>query len=228
MPVYNEEEAIAGVIHEWQQLLDASKVPYTFCILNDGSKDNTLAILKNFEQEYPNIRIVDKPNTGHGQSCVCGYKLALEQGADWILQIDSDGQCDPKYFPQFIQEAEQYKAVYGKRTTRDDGFNRMVISRFVSLFTFVATGIWIKDANVPYRLIHRSVMEHIVDKVPKDFHLANIYVSVLTRKQEKIKWVEIHFRNRSGGVASVKTFSFMKHGLKLFRQLRDANKQSMN
>jgi len=228
MPVYNEEEAIAGVIQEWQQELDASKVPYIFCILNDGSKDNTLHILKNFEQQYPNIRIVDKPNTGHGQSCIYGYKLALEQGADWILQIDSDGQCDPQYFSQFIQEMGNNKAVYGQRTTRDDGFNRMVISRFVSLFTFVATGIWIKDANVPYRLIHKSVMKDLVDKVPKDFHLANIYVSVLSRKQEKIKWVPIHFRKRSGGVASVKTFSFMKHGLKLFQQLRTTNKQSMN
>ncbi len=224
MPVYNEEESISNVIDEWHKALTESKVDFTFCILNDGSKDNTLNLLKKYESKYPQIKLIDKPNTGHGQSCITGYKLALEQGADWIFQIDSDGQCDPRFFPQFVSLAKDHKAIYGRRKTRDDGFKRMIISKFVTLFTFVATGQWIWDANVPYRLIHASLMKNIAYKVAPDFHLANIYVSVLTNKQEKIKWVNIHFRDRSGGSASVKTFSFVKHGFKLFGQLRQASK----
>lgn len=224
MPVYNEEEAVSSVIEEWHTALEQSKVPYTLCILNDGSKDNTLNILRSYEAKYPHIRIVDKPNSGHGQTCIYGYKLALENNADWIFQIDSDGQCDPQYFPQVLAETGTHKAVYGRRKTRDDGFKRMVISRFVTLFTYTATGQWVRDANVPYRMIHASLMKNIVNKIPQDFHLANIYVSVLTNKQEKIKWVPIHFRDRSGGSPSVKTFSFVKHGFKLFHQLKEASK----
>jgi len=224
MPVYNEEESISGVIEEWHQVLSASKLNFTLCILNDGSKDSTLSLLKKYELKYPEIKIVDKPNTGHGQTCITGYKLALENKADWIFQIDSDGQCDPVFFPQFIALAKDNKAIYGKRKTRDDGFKRTMISKFVTMFTYFATGQWIWDANVPYRLIHESVMKNIVEKVPKDFHLANIYVSVLTNKQSKIKWVDIHFRDRSGGSASVKTFSFVKHGFKLFKQLKEASR----
>lgn len=224
MPVYNEEEAVGSVIEEWHTALQYSGVPHTLCILNDGSKDSTLSILHDYESRYPNIKIIDKPNSGHGQTCIFGYKLALENGADWIFQIDSDGQCDPKYFPEFVRLSGTHKAIYGRRKTRDDGFKRMVISRFVTAFTFTATGQLIRDANVPYRLIHASLMKNIVDRVPKDFHLANIYVSVLTNKQEKIKWVPIHFRDRSGGSPSVKTFSFVKHGFKLFRQLKEASK----
>ena len=224
MPVYNEEEAVGGVIEEWQNALQDSGLNYTFCILNDGSKDNTLKILEEYAQKNAQIKVVNKSNSGHGQTCVMGYQLGLDAGADWIFQIDSDGQCDPKHFTSLINATVSNKAIYGQRVTRDDGLKRIVISKFVLIFTLIATGQWINDGNVPYRLIHADLMKNIAYSVPADFHLANILVSVLSNKQEKIKWIPIHFRDRSGGSASVKTFSFVKHGFKLFKQLKAAVK----
>ena len=224
MPVYNEEEAVPEVIREWSEQLQQSAVNYTFCALNDGSKDSTLAQLQKCQSLYPNIKIIDKENTGHGQSCITGYEAALQNGAEWIFQIDSDGQCDPKFFPQLLEQIPEHKAVFGFRKKRDDGFQRFLISRVVSLFTFGATGVWVKDANVPYRLIHKDIMAKAISLIPKDFHLANIFLSVLVRKQTPIKWVNIHFRDRAGGSPSVKTFSFFKHGTKLFKQLKRAVK----
>ena len=223
IPVYNEEEAIKGVLDEWLQELKRSNTPFTLCVLNDGSKDNTLNILNEYARRNPEMLIIDKPNSGHGQTCIYGYKLAIKNGADWILHIDSDGQCDPKYLPIFLKEAETNSAVFGRRKTRDDGFKRVIISKFVRIFVFLATWTWVRDSNVPYRLIRSDVMEKIVENVPADFYLANIYVSVLVQRNGGIKGVPIHFRNRSGGSPSVKTFSFMKHGIKLFKQLRNAN-----
>lgn len=223
MPVYNEEEAVGNVVEEWQDCFLKHAGSFTFCILNDGSKDGTLAILKDLEQKYPEIKIIDKPNSGHGQTCMYGYKLALNNHAEWIFQIDSDGQCAPEYFPEMVKVAQDNKVVYGFRQTRDDGLQRSLISRFVTLFTFFATGQWVRDANVPYRLIHSSVMRKIVDKVPPTFYLANILVSVLAKKEAGIKWINIHFRDRVGGTASVKTVSFVKHGFTLFRQLKEAS-----
>ncbi len=222
MPVYNEERAIRYVLEEWQQALLNFKFNYTFCILNDGSTDNTLDIINKVQHDFPQIKIVNKENSGHGQTCVYGYRLALDNGADWIFQIDSDGQCDPRYFRDFVQNANEYYAVYGVRKSRDDGFQRIVVSKFVVLFVFAATGVWVRDSNVPYRLIHSTVMKEIVDKIPQDFHLANILVAVLTKKHTNVKWTNIHFRNRMGGLASVKTFSFIKHGFRLFKQLKKA------
>lgn len=224
MPVYNEEEAIGTVLEEWYPVLEATALNYTLCVLNDGSKDNTQAILEALQLKYPKIKIVNKTNSGHGQTCVLGYQMGLEAGADWIFQIDSDGQCDPQYFPLLVEKTAQYRSVYGKRATRADGLQRIIISKFVKLFVLAATGQWVQDSNVPYRLIHRDIMNNIAYKVPKDFHLANILVSVLCQKQAKIAWIPIHFRDRSGGSPSVKTFSFVKHGFKLFKQLRAAVK----
>jgi dolichol-phosphate mannosyltransferase len=223
MPVYNEEEAIERVVQEWVPALESSGIAYTLCILNDGSKDQTLEKLTELQKLFDKIQIIDKVNSGHGQSCVLGYQLGIEAGADWIFQIDSDGQCDPRFFPAFIDKAKSgKKAIYGKRVKRDDGLQRMIVSRFVTLFTLVATGTWIVDGNVPYRLMHKDILTGIENKVPKDFHLANILVSVITQRKETITWVPIHFRDRIGGVASVKTFSFIKNGFKLFKQLKRA------
>jgi dolichol-phosphate mannosyltransferase len=222
MPVYNEQECVKMVIDEWNTELQKYNFSYTLCLLNDGSKDNTLKILEEAAHTNKNIKVVDKANSGHGQTCIYGYKLALESGANFVFQIDSDGQCDPKYFENALLKSEKNKVVYGYRRTRDDGTQRFIVSRFVSLFALVATGQWVKDANVPYRLMHKDTLTQVVDKIPKDFHLANILVSVLQQKHFGISWVPIHFRDRMGGVASVKTFSFVKHGLKLFKQLRAA------
>jgi dolichol-phosphate mannosyltransferase len=209
MPVYNEEASLQLVVAEWIMALNHANIKYTLCILNDGSKDQTWNILQTLASKHSCIESVNKTNSGHGQTCIEGYKLALKANADWIFQIDSDGQCDPIYFKEMMNA-----------TSRDDGFKRMIVSFFVSIFTWVATGQYLRDPNVPYRLIHRTVMEKIVHQVPNDFHLANIYVSVCSNKISKIKWIPIHFRNRIGGTASVKTFSFVKHGFKLFKQLR--------
>lgn len=225
MPVYNEEEAVPGVIKEWSDALQKSGIDYIFLILNDGSKDNTLAILKDCQAKLPNIEIIDKQNSGHGQTCIMGYRKALENGAEWIFQLDSDGQCDPVYFKDVLGQIKSHQAVFGYRKKREDGFSRFLISRVVSLFAFGATGVWLKDANVPYRLMHRSLLEKALPLVPDDFYLANILVSVLVRKQTKIKWVDIIFRDRTGGSPSIKTFSIMKHGSKLYKQLKTAVKE---
>lgn len=224
MPVYNEEESIERVIKEWLPVVDDLNINYVFCILNDGSKDSTTEKIASQVSQYPHLRLVNKANSGHGKTCILGYQMAIENGADWIFQIDSDGQCDAKYFKTFLKFTNQYNSIYGIRKTRDDGIKRVVVSYFVTLFTFAATGRWIPDANVPYRLMHSEVLKKIVYKVPEEFYLANIFVSLSCSKLTKIKWVPIHFRERIGGVASVKTFTFVKHGFELFKQLKSANK----
>ena len=59
-------------------------------------------------------------------------KMAIEDGFDYILQIDSDGQCDPQYLASFWT-LRDYAPIFGYRTSRDDGKQRWWISRVVSL-----------------------------------------------------------------------------------------------
>ena len=129
MPVFNEEKCIEQVIHEWIVTLEKLNIEYKFCIVNDGSIDNTLSIISNLKNTNARIHTINKPNTGHGQSCIVGYKYAIENGANWIFQIDSDGQCDTNYFELFYSNNDQKStSIFGNRTTRDDGIKRQIIS----------------------------------------------------------------------------------------------------
>lgn len=222
MPVYNEEASIGHVLDTWLPVFKKNLENFTFCILNDGSKDGTLAILERYAALHPEINVVNKPNSGHGQTCIAGYQKALDAGADWVFQIDSDGQCNPAYFEEVLKQSHQHKVVYGFRKTRDDGWKRYYISRIVSLFIWFATRVWVRDANVPYRFMHRSSLEAILPLVPNNFHLANILISTYQQYAFKIKWVNIHFDDRFGGEPSVKVSLFAKHGFVMFNQLKVA------
>jgi len=222
VPVYNEEASIVHVVEEWMPELrrNVGKGQFVFCTLNDGSKDNTSEILHEQSKKYPEIVVIDKQNTGHGQTCVFGYREALMNNAEWIFQIDSDGQCDPSFFKLFWNQRNRHRIIYGFRTKRDDGFSRFLISRVVTLVVFFATGVFVRDANVPYRLMHASTLKDVIQHIPHDFKLSNILLAAVQKRLYYIKWVSITFRDRYGGSPSVKTYSFMKEGLKLHRQLK--------
>jgi dolichol-phosphate mannosyltransferase len=221
MPVYNEQESVEHVIHEWLPVLrNSTGGNFTFCVLNDGSKDNTLKILRQMEKNEPELKVIDKKNSGHGQTCIEGYREALANNAEWIFQIDSDGQCDPRFFGEFWVRRNNHPLIYGQRKSRDDGYLRTIMSKIVSLVVWISSGAFVKDANVPYRLMRRETLEAIVNHVPRDFKLANILLSALHQRKFGIHWVPIHFRNRFGGQPSVKTLNFAKQGLILYKQLQ--------
>ncbi len=226
MPVYNEEESLSHVVDAWLPVLRENLNNFVYCILNDGSKDSSIDIMNDYAQSNKEIKVVDKPNSGHGQSCIYGYQLAIDAGAKWVFQMDSDGQCNPMYFGDVVKASDESPVVYGYRKTRDDGWKRFYISRVVSAFIWIATGVWVRDANVPYRFMHTDSLKTIVNHVPKDFHLANVLISTYQQYKFKIKWVNIHFDDRFGGEPSVKLSLFAKHGFVMFNQLKAAFKSA--
>jgi dolichol-phosphate mannosyltransferase len=167
------------------------------------------------------VEVINKPNSGHGRTCILGYGEAISRGARWIFQIDSDGQCDPRYFAAVWRERNRHAAVFGKRVDRDDGLARKVISWFCRLATHVATGVPVRDPNVPYRLMRADVLRAGIADFPQDFGLSNILVSVVLQKglRDKMGFVSIGFRDRTGGEPSVKWMKFVTEGWKLYSAL---------
>ena len=222
VPVYNEEGSICRVLDEWLPMFKKTigSGKFVLVAVNDGSTDRSSSILRNYARDHTELMVTDKPNSGHGQSCLYGYRLALENGAQWIFQMDSDGQCDPRFFPEFWELREKHPVILGYRQKRDDGLGRYLISRILSLVTFFATGACLRDPNVPYRLMRAGSVTPFIEDLPKDFYLVNVLLTVLQSKRFKIYWVNIHFRNRFGGASSVKNFSFVKQGYTFWMQLQ--------
>jgi len=222
MPVFNEEKGLESVLNEWVPNLRKiiPKSTFIFLVLNDGSTDGSLAKLKSLSSHFPEIRVADKVNSGHGQTCVKGYRMAFSAGAEWIFQIDSDGQCDPRYFARLWARRNLAGAVFGFRKVRWDGITRLLISRMLTLVIFLRTGIWIRDPNVPYRLIRTDVLRPLLSHIPRDFYLANILLSILIERCTSIEWVDIAFRKRSSGASSFKPVTFLHEAFRLLSDLK--------
>jgi dolichol-phosphate mannosyltransferase len=224
VPVYNESATIERVIGSWMQQLDKQGVDYQFIILNDGSSDSTIEVLKRLEATHPKrIIVVDKTNSGHGRTCRLGYDAAVASThVEWILQIDSDGQCDPAYFPEFWMQRDNADCVFGKRVQRDDGPARALTSRLCRLGATLLSGRDMTDPNVPYRLIRRDTMANALKRIPASFNIHNVALTFILKKTSDIRWayVPIRFRERQGGSNSINLMNVAHWGTDMLLELR--------
>lgn len=222
MPVFNEQASVRKVVLEWFQELENWTENFVFLAINDGSSDATPQILRRLQEQLgPRLEIIDRPNKGHGQSCLEGYRAACRRGIPWVLQIDSDGQCDPQYFSRLWRMRDRNDVVYGYRYRRDDGWRRALASVVLKAVILLAAGVRCVDANVPYRLMRTDRLMEWLDRIPGDFFLANAALAVLLRKAGwRQAEVPIRFRERYGGEPVVRMVTFGGRGLELWGQLR--------
>ena len=204
MPVFNEEASLARVIAEWMPVFDSLQTGYTLLALDDGSTDGSADKLRDLQREFPALEFVTHANRGHGQTVLAGYRLACARKARFVFQIDSDGQCDPRYFPSVWAKREECDVVYGCRVERRDGWRRGLASRLLRAVILGWSGVSCEDANTPYRLMRTRGLGAIVEKIPPTFDLANIALAVLLKRAGwRHAGVPIAFRERFGGEPKV-------------------------
>lgn len=225
MPVLNESESIEPVITEWRDELVRLGIDHEFVVVDNGSTDGTMEQLAALAGRFGNVSVLSQTNSSHGQSCLYGYRAAIERSAQWIFQIDSDGQCDPRYFEQFWSRRTAGTAVQGFRKQRDDGVARVLVSRALSGLVFILSGKLIKDLNVPYRLMDAATLRTVVETVPADFNLANILLSYIYAARYSIDWIPIRFRRRFAGQSTLTASKLPGHAIELVRQLTDYMKR---
>ena len=183
IPVFNEQDVIQKVLLEWNEYLKKNYFKYKFILINDGSTDKTKEKILEISKTIKNIIIIDKKNSGHGPSCINGYKYCIESKKfDWVLQIDSDYQCDPIYFSKFLTYTNKYGAIFGNRKIRYDGTLRVMISNILIISILFIRYKFIRDPNVPYRLMKTSILKKTLEDFPLSVSLSNIFVSLKISK----------------------------------------------
>lgn len=227
IPAYNEESNIREVVKEWYPVVRNYGNDSKLVLVNDGSKDNTLAIMQELKESMPEIDIIDKPNGGHGSSLICGYKYALEKGADYIFQTDSDGQTRPKEFAPFWHNRENYAMVIGHRKGRQDGFSRVFVTKTLKFVLRIMFGVNVTDANTPYRLMKADFVKECLELFPDEkYNLPNVIISVAAAKRKRpVLYRRITFRQRQGGVNSINMKKITKIGIKALKDFKEINKK---
>lgn len=227
MPAYNEAENIEDTIKQWYPVVDKlSKdgVDSKLCIANDGSKDNTFAIMSSLKERYPLFEPLDKPNSGHGATVLYLYRHAINHGADYVFQTDSDGQTNPEEFWQMWDNREKYDFQIGHRLGRQDGGSRVFVTKTLRLVVWLMFHEWVTDANTPFRLMRTEKLKPIMDVIPQDYFLCNVAISAIAVKWNyKIGWYKITFKPRQGGVNSINMKRIFKIGWKALGDFRKIN-----
>lgn len=228
LPAYNEEANIEDVIKQWHPIceqINAGGNDAKLVIANDGSRDNTYAIMQQLQTKYPLLEPLDKPNSGHGATVLYLYRYAIDHEADYIFQTDSDGQTLPEEFWQMWKNRNDYDFQIGTRGGRQDGASRVFVTKTLRLVVWLMFHAWVKDANTPFRLLKVYKLKPVLEIIPKDYNLANVAVSAIAvRWHYNIGWYPITFRPRQGGVNSINMKRIFKIGIKAVNDFRTINK----
>lgn len=161
LPVHNEAQTIAGTIRELYDTL-APRLPLRFIVCEDGSRDGTQQVLAHLAQSYPIHLLMSAQRKGYSRAVIDGMK-ALE--ADYLLCLDSDGQCDPHDFGKFWNARGEQDVAIGWRVHRSDSLLRRVLSGgFFRLYQLLFH-VPVHDPSCPYVLAHKVVIESVVSEL---------------------------------------------------------------
>lgn len=228
MPAYNEEANIETTIKQWHPIcerLNAEGNSAKLVIANDGSKDNTGEVLAKLKAKYPYLEPLDKPNGGHGATVLCLYHYAIDNGADYVFQTDSDGQTNPDEFYDFWSNRMIYTGQFGNRTERGDGQQRAFVEKVVCLLVRLFFHVQLPDANAPFRLMQTETLKRYIDVMPKEYNLPNIILTMCFVKfGESVRFMPIMFKPRQGGVNSINMKRIFKIGWQALKDFRTIKK----
>ncbi|MBO4506196.1 MAG: glycosyltransferase family 2 protein [Lachnospiraceae bacterium] len=226
IPAYNEKDNILRTVSEWYPIVEKYGEDSRLVVINDGSTDETYDILTALAETRPQLTALTKLNGGHGSTVIYGYKFAINKGADWIFQTDSDGQTNPAEFDAFWQLKDHYDAIIGNRTVRGDGRSRKFVENVVCLLLRLIFGVKVKDANAPFRLMKKDLVAKYIDRLPSNYNLPNIMMTTFfSYYHEKLTFREITFKPRQGGKNSINIKKIFKIGVKALKDFRGFKQQ---
>ena len=200
IPAYNEQECIKETI----EMIKRDAPDFDYVVINDHSTDDTLTILKQNHINFVNL----PANLGIGGAVQTGYLYAYENDYDTAVQVDADGQHDPKYLAMMLDAMKNENAdmIIGSRFIENKGFQstfarRIGITYFTKLIRML-TGATITDPTSGLRMGNRKVIELFAKDYPRDYPEPESIVALLKRGM-KIKEVPVMMRERQGGVSSI-------------------------
>jgi glycosyltransferase involved in cell wall biosynthesis len=169
IPAYNEEDniqrAIFDVLEKWA---DAEVI-----VVNDASTDLTLELLQQMDHV---IVLNNERNMGHGYSVVRGLRAAT---GDRILYIDADRQIDLRNINTFDLGVD---FISGWRVGRHDKLFRKIVSFCLKITNLLWHGMYIRDANCPYKIYRRDSLLPLLDELPKTYVIPIACLEVIARK----------------------------------------------
>jgi glycosyltransferase involved in cell wall biosynthesis len=211
--VYNEQGIIAEVLESWSKELKRLDINFLMHVYDDGSKDDSLAIITEYATNDKNIVVHKKENTGHGPTILLGY---LENSnVEWIFQTDSDNEIATEFFENFWAKRDGFDLLIGHRVGRISTLSRKFVSSAARVLVRLFYGKGVIDVNCPYRLMRSAAFRQTFRKIPPETFAPNVILSGITcKKKYRILEIPVDSRRRTTGVVSIRKARLLNAALR--------------
>jgi glycosyltransferase involved in cell wall biosynthesis len=159
-PCYNDADAIGKMVHDVYTTLAELVDDFEVIVVDDGSADDSVAVLHALQSQYPLLSVVVHPeNRGYGAALISGFAHATKQ---WVFYTDGDAQYDATEVAHLIAAAtETTDVVQGVKIGRGDPLHRKVIGRIYHHVVRLMFNLHVHDTDCDFRLIRQTVLDRV-------------------------------------------------------------------
>ena len=200
VPAYNEQDSIATVLEQ----IRAAEPALHVVVVNDASRDRTAAIAARSGATVLNLPF----NVGIGGAMQTGYQYALEHGFELAIQVDGDGQHDPREIRRVLEPILEGRAdlVVGTRFVKGGGYRgtrvRRVGIRIFAAVVSLLVGQRVSDTTSGFRAVNRKALGLFAAQYPHDYPEVESIV-LLSRHGLRMLEVPVQMRVRESGASSI-------------------------
>lgn len=225
MPVANEEATMGGIIEEILALPYDNL--YLYPVMDNYSTDGTRAIIEEYEKKTDKVKLIFYKESYGVISCYLeGFRHALKDGAERVIEMDGGGSHLPEEIPQFIKKLDEgYDCVWGSRFVEGGGIShhplyRRILSSGGTVLANLVLGTRLKDMTSGFEGFQRYVLEDLkLDQFLSTGHMYQTEMRYYCRNYHTIE-VPIHYI----GSESSFRFQVVAEALRILFQLKKAGK----
>ena len=236
IPTYNEAENIEKIS---ETLLALSVDGLGILFVDDNSPDGTGQLADTLTKKYPGqINVIHRSGKlGLGTAYIQGFKWAIAQGADLVIQMDADFSHSPNYIPQFLEQIKDYDVVVGSRyisggkLDENWGWGRWFLSWWAnSVWVRLILGVKTKDSTAGFKCWRALALERIgLDQIRSNGYVFQVEMCYVAEKKGfRIKEIPIYFEDRRIGLSKMSMQVKIEAALRVFEILRRYKKIKFN
>ncbi len=213
IPAYNEEKSIGRVLDEIQEIAPGVDV----VVVNDDSSDNTAKVVR----EKGTVVLSHAINLGPGAATQTGYGYALDYRYDYVIQLDGDGQHEPRYINDLLSvlRSDTADMVIGSRFLGIRGYRpswiRRVGMKILAVIVSRVIGQKITDSSSGFRALRKEVVEFFANvNYPSDYQDADVLI-LAHFAGFRIKEVPVVMHKNLNGSSLLSGSKFVYYGFKM-------------
>jgi dolichol-phosphate mannosyltransferase len=207
IPTYNEAENLEPLLGRLRKAVPEADV----LVVDDGSPDGTGEIADRIAGEDAAVHVLHRTEkTGLGTAYVAGFRWALGEGYDAVVEMDADGSHAPEELPRLLTALRDADLVIGSRwvaggQVRNWPLSRLLLSRGASIYTRLLLRYPVKDSTAGYRTYRRVVLETLkLDEIASTGYCFQIDLGWKTwRSGFRVVEVPITFTEREVGTSKM-------------------------